>query len=188
MVQTESTLLGDNILRAIFLILISLFVAVAVSAQTAAVPLAVNDVVKSGDPIIEDAFLAKDDGNGKAGDAVTSFFTTDIPIYCVVQLSQRTVATVKMNFVAVSVPGVKPDTKVVTASYTTKPNQSRVNFTGTPFDKWNTGSYRVDIFVDGKLVKDLTFDIRPASGSMDGASSFQPRVKPKRPLKRKPNE
>lgn len=188
MVQTGSTLLGDNILRELFLILIFLFLTMAASAQTVTKPLEVNDVVKSGDQIIEDAFLAKDDGNGKAGDAVTSFFTTDIPIYCVVQLSQRTVATVKMNFVAVSVPGVKPDTKVVTASYTTKPNQSRVNFTGTPYDKWNSGKYRVDIFVDGKLVKDLAFDIRPASGSLDGASSFQPRAKPKRPAKQKPNE
>lgn len=180
--------MGDSILSKIFLILIFLFLAVAASAQTTAKPLEVDNVVKPDDQIIEDAFLAKDDGNGKAGDAVTSFFTTDIPIYCVVQLSQRTVATVKMNFVAVSVPGVKPDTKVVSASYTTKPNQSRVNFTGTPYEKWNSGKYRVDIYVDGKLVKDLTFDIRPASGSIDGASSFQPRAKTKRPAKPRPNE
>lgn len=130
---------------------------------------------------VEELFLAKDDGNGKAGDVVSSFFTTDVPIYCVVQLDSDKPVTVKMNFVAVAVAGVKPDSKVVTTSYTTKEGQSRVNFTGKPFDKWNAGKYKVEIYLDGKLAKDLTFDIRPASGSPDGAAYFQPKAaaKPK---------
>jgi hypothetical protein len=128
---------------------------------------------------VEEAYLAKDDGNGKAGDPVSSFFTTDIPIYCVVQLNSTKPAKVKMNFVAVSVPGVKPDYKVVSTSYSTKDGQSRVNFTGKPNDKWDAGKYRVEIFVDGKLAKDLVFDIRPASGSPDGAASFQPKSPPR---------
>ena len=36
---------------------------------------------------VDEIFLARDDGNGKAGEAVSRFFTTDIPIYCVVQLA-----------------------------------------------------------------------------------------------------
>lgn len=123
---------------------------------------------------IEEVYLAKDNGSGHAGDPATSFFTTDIPIYCVVQLASPHAANVKMVFVAVAVPGVKPETKVVTTAYTTREDQSRVNFTGKPYDKWSSGKYRVDILIDGKMVMGLPFDIRPASGTMDGATGFQP--------------
>jgi len=135
---------------------------------------------------VDDVYLARDDGNGKAGDAVSTFFTTDIPIYCVVQLDTAEPVTVKMNFVAVAVPGVKPDTKVVTTSYTTKQGQSRVNFTGKPFDKWNAGKYKVEVYVDGKFAKDVVFDIRPLSGSPDGAASFQSVTRPPASTKTKP--
>jgi hypothetical protein len=92
-------------------------------------------------------YLAKDDGTGKAGEEATSFITTDVPIYCVVLLDSPTPTTVRMNLVAVAVPGVKADTKVVSTTYTTKDNQDRVNFTGRPAGPWPTGRYRVDIFV-----------------------------------------
>ena len=162
-------------MRRIFFVISFFMFAAVVSAQSIEPP------VQSPTPDmgIEEAYLAKDDGNGKAGDAVSSFSTTDIPIYCVVQLSSTKPTTVKMNFVAVSVPGVKPDSKVVTTSYSTKDGQNRVNFTGKPIDKWSAGKYRVEIFVDGKLAKDLTFDIRPASGAMNGAAFFQPKSPPK---------
>lgn len=155
-------------MKASFLLLILLLCPILAYSQTAGAG-------------VEELFLAKDDGNGKAGDVVSSFFTTDVPIYCVVQLDSDKPVTVKMNFVAVAVAGVKPDSKVVTTSYTTKEGQSRVNFTGKPFDKWNAGKYKVEIYLDGKLAKDLTFDIRPASGSADGAAYFQPKAaaKPK---------
>ena len=92
---------------------------------------------------IEEVYLAKDNGEGKAGEQVTEFTTTDIPIYCVVLLESNAKTVVKMNFVAVSVSGVKPETKVVTASYTTKDGQNRVNFSGRPDGKWTPGKYRV---------------------------------------------
>ena len=93
---------------------------------------------------VEDVYLAKDDGEGKAGDVVTTFGISDIPIHCIVQLDTVKIATVKMNLVAVSVPGVKPETKVVTTSYTTKGNQNQVNFTGRPDKVWTPGKYRVE--------------------------------------------
>ena len=117
-------------------------------------------------PGVEELYLAKDDGNGKAGDQVSEFKTTDVPIYCVVLLENSQNVTVKMNFVAVGVAGIKADTKVVTASYTTKEGQNRVNFSGRPEGKWPPGKYRVDIFLDGKAAKALEFDIRaPATGA-----------------------
>jgi hypothetical protein len=120
---------------------------------------------------IEEVYLAKDDGNGKAGDQVTEFQATDIPIYCVVLLESSTSAIVKMHFVAVNVTGVKPETKVVTASYTTKNGQNRVNFTGRPDGKWTPGKYRVDLFLDGKKAKGIEFEIKGSGGAIDAGTS-----------------
>lgn len=125
---------------------------------------------------IEEVYLAKDDGNGKAGEQMTEFRTTDIPIYCVVLLESDAKTVVKMTFVAVSVSGVKPETKVVTASYTTKDGQNRVNFTGRPDGKWTPGKYRVDLFLDGKKVKNVEFEIKGTGGNANNSASklFQP--------------
>jgi hypothetical protein len=85
-----------------------------------------------------------------------------------------------MNFVAVSVTGVKAETKVVTATYTTKDGQNRVNFTGRPDGKWTAGRYRVDIFIDGKIAKTLEFQIRGSGGSdITAAKYIQPPAIPK---------
>jgi len=130
---------------------------------------------------VEEAYLAKDDGQGKPGEQVTEFRTTDIPIHCVILLESRAVATVKMNFVAVSVGGVKEDTKVVTASYTTKEGQNRVNFTGRPDGRWTPGKYRVDIFVDGKITTTLEFNIRSATNNVSASKFVNVVNKPKAP-------
>lgn len=110
------------------------------------------------DPI-SDIYLAKDDGNGQAGEAATEFFTTDVPLYCVVMLESNEPAEVKMVLVAVSVPGVKPETPVVSTAYKTREGENRVNFTGRPVGKWVAGKYRADIYLQGKLVVKLDFDI-----------------------------
>ena len=163
---------------ALFLsILLTLSVAVAAQSPDTAPSVAVKDL-----------YLAKDDGTGKAGEAATAFVITDIPIYCVVQLDSTAPVTVKMNFVAAKVPGVKEETKVVTVSYTTKDGQNRVNFTGKPDGKWVAGSYRVDIFVDGKPAKELGFEIKNSSARVATAELFQPaEPKPKPAVRRKKN-
>lgn len=139
-------------------------------------------------PAVEEIYLAKDDGKGRAGEQVTEFTTTDVPIYCVVLLETGEKTVVKMNFVAVSVPGVKPDTKVVTASYTTRDGQNRVNFTGRPDGVWTAGKYRVDLFLDGKLVRNLEFVIRGRPNAIE-ATYLQPArpAKPKPARAKKPN-
>lgn len=105
-------------------------------------------------------YFAKDDGTGKAGEEATSFVTTDVPIYCVVQLDSALPTTVKMNLVAVAVPGVKAETKVVSTTYTTKDNQNRVNFSGRPAGQWVAGRYRVDIFVGSSAVVSREFAVQ----------------------------
>jgi hypothetical protein len=107
-------------------------------------------------------YLAKDDGTGKAGDEATNFVTTDVPIYCVVQLDSALPTTVKMNLVAVAVPGDKAETKVVSTTYTTKNNQDRVNFSGSPAGQWVAGRYRVDIFVGSAAVVSREFAVQKA--------------------------
>lgn len=124
---------------------------------------------------IKEIYFAKDDGTGNAADrAVTVFSPADIPIYCVVQLTSAVSATVKMNLVAENVQGVKADTKVVSTSYTTRNGEDRVNFYGRPAGKWTPGKYRADIFIDGKLIKNLTFEVRDTV-NVSGSRSFQPR-------------
>lgn len=126
----------------------------------------------AGEPEI---YLAKDDGTGKAGDEATSFVTTDVPIYCVVMLSTSTPVKVKMNLVAVAVAGVRPDTKVVSTSYTTRDNENRVNFTGRPAGQWVPGRYRVDIFVDDKQVMTREFAIQKATQAKPTAKPQDPK-------------
>ena len=138
---------------ALFLAVILLSCVTSFAQDAASPPLAAGAV---------EIYLAKDDGTGKAGEEATSFVTTDVPIYCVVQLPSALPTTVKMNLVAVAVPGVKADTKVVTSIYTTKDNEDRVNFTGRPAGQWVAGRYRVDIFVGGAAVISREFAVQKA--------------------------
>jgi hypothetical protein len=163
-------------LKLVYSLLICLFVAAGAYAQSEQTVM----------PAVEELYLARDDGKGKAGEQVSEFRITDIPIHCVVLLDANSMVTVKMNFVAVSVTGVKPDTKVVTSSYVTKEGQNRVNFTGRPDDRWTPGKYRVDIFLDGKMAKSLEFDIKSAVDVVPGAGKFVPtprdrKAKPPKP-------
>src|SRR5215218_8390869 len=128
--------------------------------------------VKTG---IAEIYFAKDDGTGKAGEEATSFVTTDVPIYCVVQLDSAVPTTVKMNLVAVAVAGVRAETKVVSTSYTTKDNQDRVNFTGRPAGQWVAGRYRVDIFIGNAAVVSREFAVQKAEQARPAA---RPSTKP----------
>jgi hypothetical protein len=160
------------------LLLTSICVALCAAAAVAQTP-----------PGIDEVYLAKDDGTGHADTAATTIFLpTDIPIYCVVQLDAPTPATVKMDLVAASVPGVKAETKVVSASYTTKNGQNRVNFYGKPDGTWAPGKYRADIFVDGKLATNVAFEIKAPAKAVTASRAFQPgkTVKPKTAAKKKP--
>jgi hypothetical protein len=138
----------EHILRFFPATILLVFLALAANAQTAPPSIGIADI-----------YLAKDNGSGHAGDAAKTFLPTDIPIYCVVQLDSTAGATVRMNLVAESVPGVKAETKVVSTSYTTKNGEDRVNFFGKPYGNWVPGKYRADIFVNDVQVTNLTFEI-----------------------------
>jgi len=132
---------------------------------------------------VEDVYLARDDGEGKAGEVSAIFYTTDMPIHCIVVLANPDPAAVRMNFVAVKVNGVKPDSRVVSSSYATRQGQDRVFFTGKPQGKWTAGSYRIDVFVNDKLEKSLDFEVK--GGVIPAASNFvRAKHKPGKPVRK----
>lgn len=165
-------------MKIIFILLLCLFFAFSALAQ-------VEDKTQESQTVnVEEIYLAKDDGEGKAGDVAESFLTTDIPIYCVVMLNSSKPATVKMNFVAVDVKGVKAETKVITVSYKTNGKQNRVNFTGKPDGVWTAGNYRIDVFIDDKLVGGQSFEIKKSPTEVQKTptqveSFVPPKPKPK---------
>lgn len=129
----------------------------------------------------EQVYLAKDDGAGNPGEAANEFVSTDIPIHCVVVLSKTSPVTVKMNLIAVSVGGVKPEKEVISTSFKTDGEQDRVHFNGKPYKLWIPGTYRADIYIDGNLVGKFPFLIKGAAVAPKPAMNFQPKqpVKPR---------
>ncbi|HEX2639865.1 MAG TPA: hypothetical protein VHL50_04810, partial [Pyrinomonadaceae bacterium] len=136
------------------IILTLLLFSAAASAQSAVDP--ANDGVP-------EIILARGDSLGKMGQPTTEFLPTDIPIYCIVQLDSSEPVTVKMNLVAVNVPGVRPESKVVSTTYTTKDMQNRVDFTGRPAGLWVAGRYRVDVFLNDKPAGSKEFIVDKAA-------------------------
>jgi len=139
--------------------------------------------------IVEEISMARDDGNGNPGETTDKFITTDRPIYCIIQLDLDKPAIVKMNLVAVKANGLKPETKIIVVSYTTKENQNRVNFTASPDGVWAAGKYRVDIFVNGKLAGSQTFTIENSPKEIKqekptAPKSFVPRKNTKKTRKK----
>jgi hypothetical protein len=135
-------------------------------------------------PIIAEIFLAKANTEGRVGEAAEHFVVTDVPIFCVVRLQSPGVAAVKMDLVATKVPGVKPDTKVVSASYTTKENEDRVNFSGKPHDVWTAGVYRIDIYVGEKKVRNIEFEIKTSPTETAKPSNDKPPAPSRKPARR----
>ena len=166
----------------LFTFLCCLLLSAGVAAQTE-MPVSADLTKKVG---VEEIYLAKDDGEGGAGEAVESFLTTDVPIYCVVLLDSTKAATVKMNFVAVSVKGVKPETKVLSVSYQTNGKQNRVNFTGRPDGAWIAGSYRIDIFVDDNLAGNRSFEIKKSPSALPKPLPAVERLVPPKPAPKTP--
>lgn len=124
--------------------------------------------------LVEEVYLARDDGTGKPGQAATEFVVTDTPIHCVVRLTGSQPVTVKMDLVAANVPGVQHDRRVVSTTYTTKDLQNQVFFNGKPQGLWTAGAYRADIYIDGNLIRRVPFVIK-GSSTAKPALNLQPR-------------
>lgn len=158
-------------MKKLFLILLLSIFAVGVSAQSEPAALGVEEI-----------YLAKDEA-GKAGAPTESFSTGDVPIHCVVRLDSARVVTVKMNFVAEKVAGVKPETKVISVSYKTDGAQNQVSFTGKPDGRWIAGDYRIDIYIDGASAVSKRFAIKRTTN--ENEKTLPPNIKNFAPVKPK---
>jgi hypothetical protein len=85
-----------------------------------------------------------------------------------------------MDLIAAKVPGVELEKEVVSLSYTTKSNEDRVNFTARPSGSWVSGKYRVDIFIGGKKVRTIEFEIKAASTEAEKPPVLKRSPKPAR--------
>lgn len=138
------------------------------------------------EPVIQTISLARDDGKGFAGEATDKFLTTDNPIHCFIQLSSIKPATVKLILVAVKAAGLPPGTKSISVSYTTNGNQNQVNFNASPEGVWAAGSYRADVYINGKLAQSQLFVVEKSSTdappkNLSAPKSFAPRKAFKKP-------
>ena len=124
---------------------------------------------------VENISLARDDGHGNPGEIVSGFVSTDVPIHCLIDLSAPAAVTIKMNFVAVKAVGLKAETKIVTAGYTTTESQNRVRFNAAPDGIWPVGKYRIDIFLNGKPAKSLEFEIEKSAAESGAAGNSLPK-------------
>ena len=136
-------------MKTVLTILLCLFFGFSVFAQT-------QPTAEIG---IEQISLWRVGTDGKASEEVESFLTTDNPLLFRIQLNSLKSATVKMILVAVNVPGLKPETKSITVSYTTNGNQDIVNFKAKPETVWLAGKYRADVFINGKSAGNKEFQI-----------------------------
>jgi len=133
---------------------------------------------------LAEAFLAKKGIDGQAGEPAANFLVTDIPIFCVVRLASPGVASVRLDFIAANVAGVKPESKVVSLRYVTKDAEDRVNFSSKPHGLWVAGKYRIDIFVGTKKVSAIEFEIRPVPGEVATPATKKSTTPSRKPVKR----
>ena len=68
------------------------------------------------------------------------------------------------------------------AGYNTKEKQDRVYFTGRPDGKWVPGMYRIDIFVEDRKERSVTFEVQ-GTAAPAAANKFVAPTK-KRPARR----
>jgi len=101
--------------------------------------------------------LAREDSDGNIEENVEAFSPKDIPIFCYVDLSSAKPTSVQLNFIAVKVKGVRPNSKIISTRYKTKKGENAVTFTGKPKKEWTEGAYRVDILLNGKLAVSKEF-------------------------------
>jgi hypothetical protein len=133
---------------------------------------------------VDELYLAKDNGSGQPGEAASTFRPTDSPIYCVVILTAAGPASVKMQFVAADVAGIKAGKAVVTASVALKAGEDRVFFTGKPNQMWAAGKYRAEITLDGKTAKSAEFVVLGSAKPAAAESFARPARKTLKPRKK----
>lgn len=95
--------------------------------------------------------------NGDAVDITTTFKPTDLKIHCVTKLNRVATVTARSVWIAVDAGGVK-NYKIVEASL---PKQlvDQLHFHASLPNPWPVGKYRIDIYVNGKLLGSKAYTV-----------------------------
>jgi hypothetical protein len=108
---------------------------------------------------VESIDLARDSG-GSAGEKVQTFRPTDNPMHFVVNLSEFESGTkIKVVLMAVSVATGESNVKVGEIERSTGSLENQMDATMTLPRNWPTGTYRVDVYVNGTLDKSREFEV-----------------------------
>lgn len=103
---------------------------------------------------ISEATLARD----YEGSQPTTTFAPDDNFYCIVELANAPDDTVaKAIWTAVSVEGYEPN--LLIDEYEITSGSGTVHFSLESENLWPAGSYKVDLYLNGELVKTLTFEV-----------------------------
>ncbi|MEP7219374.1 MAG: hypothetical protein ABI876_10680 [Bacteroidota bacterium] len=113
----------------------------------------------NGPTTVDSISLAKDDGNGKPGDAVESLKPSDKKFYALVKLDKGVDAKLKADLIAVDTPEGK-NIQVLTQDYAVGGMENVVTLTYTLPQDWPAGSYKIDVSLDGKPAKSKEFMIQ----------------------------
>jgi hypothetical protein len=116
------------------------------------------------DVYIDKFFMARDNG-GQPGESAGSFAPGDRTVWCVIQLNQPK-ANTAVKFVWKAIDGEGAQNKYayngkdsMTFEYTTLPDIKSVFSHVTYADDWPTGSYRVEVYINGTLDKTIDYTI-----------------------------
>jgi hypothetical protein len=94
-----------------------------------------------------------------AGDQPTTIFGQNDVLYAVVQLTNAPDDTVvKAIWIAVDVEGVDPDFQIEETELETGSGELYFELSNT--SPWPTGSYRVDLYLNGEMNQSLSFIIQ----------------------------
>jgi len=104
---------------------------------------------------IAEAWMAHDE----AGEQKTDVFAQDEVFYCKVELANAPDDTmVKASWTAVNVEGEEPNIFLDETELTTGDNILTFELSNNGL--WPTGSYKVDVYLNGELDQTLAFEVR----------------------------
>ena len=110
------------------------------------------------DVYVDEIHMAKDN-DGAPGDEAASFEPGDRTIHCVVKLNKAKGGTkIRFDWRAVDVKELS-NGNIRTIDYTTKSFENSIHAHLTLPRDWPKGSYRVDVYVNGNLDKQVSYTV-----------------------------
>lgn len=112
-------------------------------------------------PRIRSAVLARGYANGQAVGVTRSFHPTDNPLHCVIHLGAISAVTkLRVVWVAVNAAGVH-NYKIAEKTFTLhRAVATTVNATLSLPRKWPVGTYKVVLYLNGRVARTIGFPIR----------------------------